>query len=713
MNRAIKILLGSVAVAVVVVIVAVVLVAVFFDANAYRGQIIAKVEQHTGRSMTLGAIHLSVFPTLGLKLDDAALGNAPGFGNQAFVSIHQADVGVRVLPLLLEHKLEVSSVYLSGLHLDLQRNAQGVTNWAGLEKSRTQAGPRAAEHAESAPALRAVEIGTVNISDASIHYADAQKHEDYQLDDFSLSVGALGSQQSSAFRTQFKTTSAKPAVAANVKASGKLTFDVAAQRYAVQDLALEVQAAGADIPGGKQDVKLSGDVAYDGKAGTARLATGRLSVAGVSLHTNLDVQGLGNDKLRFTGALRIDSFSPRDALEAFGFTRYRPRDIDVLRTASLAAELSGTRDSLAASSLEMKLDKTTVTGSVALTPLKSPTVRFDLKADALDVDHYLPIESAAPAAVASRKAPASPSGATPIPVDLLDKFNADGVLAVGKLVVHGVKMADASLRVAAHEGAMKSVDLKARLYGGSVASHTGVTPGALPRYTEKLALKDVDIGPLIKDATGKDVVSGRGDVDANVTSSGTTVQAARRALAGHVSVALANGALKGFDLGRIARQVTALAEGGGDGSAALATPAQKTDFTAVKASGKITNGVLTSKDLTGASPLLRLAGEGTVNLVDDTIDYTLKPTLVNTATGQGGKNLSQLRGITIPVHISGPFAKISYRADLRKALKGRAQQEVDKQLEKHKEEIEKGREHLRKELNKGLQNGLKGLFGTH
>ncbi len=51
-----------------------------FDANNYKPQIIEQVEKATGRSFSIdGDINLSIFPWIGLKVEDVALGNEKGF----------------------------------------------------------------------------------------------------------------------------------------------------------------------------------------------------------------------------------------------------------------------------------------------------------------------------------------------------------------------------------------------------------------------------------------------------------------------------------------------------------------------------------------------------------------------------------------------------------------------------------------------------------
>ena len=61
------------------------------------------------------------------------------------------------------------------------------------------------------------------------------------------------------------------------------------------------------------------------------------------------------------------------------------------------------------------------------------------------------------------------------------------------------------------------------------------------------------------------------------------------------------------------------------------------------------------------SPVLTATGTGTINLVNETIDYLLKPTLVG---GTGIGKLDQLSGKPIPVRITGNLSDPNFSVDV-------------------------------------------------
>jgi len=176
----------------------------------------------------------------------------------------------------------------------------------------------------------------------------------------------------------------------------------------------------------------------------------------------------------------------------------------------------------------------------------------------------------------------------------------------------------------------------------------------------------------------------------------------KRALNGNVSFEFKDGAVKGFNLGQIIRKADALLTG----TQLNESEPPQTDFTELSASAKITNGVLQSDALNAKSPLFRVDGAGKVDLANETLDYTAKPTIVNTISGQGGKDMSQLNGLTIPVHVTGPWSAPKYSLDLKLALQQKATEKLRGRLD---DQIQKklGDSPLKEKLSDTLNS----LFG--
>jgi len=139
------------------------------------------------------------------------------------------------------------------------------------------------------------------------------------------------------------------------------------------------------------------------------------------------------------------------------------------------------------------------------------------------------------------------------------------------------------------------------------------------------------------------------------------VNAMKKALAGNARVQLKDGAIKGINLAEVFRKAkTAL---GSQDARAQAAQTQQTDFSEMNATFKIQNGVAHNDDLDVKSPLFRVTGNGNIDVGNSTIDYTTNATVVASTKGQGGEDLAQLSGLTVPVRLIGPFDALAYKVD--------------------------------------------------
>jgi AsmA protein len=222
-------------------------------------------------------------------------------------------------------------------------------------------------------------------------------------------------------------------------------------------------------------------------------------------------------------------------------------------------------------------------------------------------------------------------------------------------------------------------------------------------------LNGVFIGPLLRDAAQIDTLEGRGSVQANLTARGASVPALKRALNGTASVNLADGSVKGVDIAGTIRSVRARIDQLQGRPVQSADKQQKTDFTELKASFKLTNGVARNDDLSLKSPLLRLEGAGDIDIGEDRLDYRLEATLVATTKGQGGRGVDELAGVTVPVQLTGaldsPQWSIDFGGMAASLAKKKVQQEILKRIPGAAEEPGS-----RGSLEEAIKGGLEGLF---
>ncbi len=287
---------------------------------------------------------------------------------------------------------------------------------------------------------------------------------------------------------------------------------------------------------------------------------------------------------------------------------------------------------------------------------KLPDIQAEARFDSLDLNKLLlPAKPGAAAVPASGPAPAD----TPVALDGLEAVNGRFSLAAAAFAFRQYRLADVKIEASLDAGTLRLSRLAGRAWGGTVEA-SGSAEAKARRIALKLSADNVDVNALLKDVAGKDLLEGSGRVSADVQTHGATVGAMRSQLSGNVALRLANGAVKGVNLARSFRQAKAMLGGRQDASA-KASSTEKTDFSEMSASARIAGGVAESDDLALKSPFLRIGGAGKFDIGRGTVDYTARAAVVDSAKGQEGAELALLKGVTVPVHLSGPFEAIDWK----------------------------------------------------
>lgn len=354
------------------------------------------------------------------------------------------------------------------------------------------------------------------------------------------------------------------------------------------------------------------------------------------------------------------------------------------------------------SALKGKLDEGGFDAKLGLRGFLPATYDFDIAIDKLDADRYLP----KPAQKDPKPHAGTNNADTAIDLSALQNLRANGSLRIGSLKVKNIRTANVRIDLRAADGKLHLQPLRADLYGGSVNGAIAVTAAKPARFAVRQTLANVNVGPLLQDATGSAPITGRGKVAFDVNAVGGTLGQVKKSLDGTARLELRDGAVQGINLAQVIRNAKARlgqAKGGqakgGEQQVGTGSTTEKTDFSELSASFKIANGVARNDDLRLKSPLIRVGGAGAIDLGNDRIDTTVRATVVSTLQGQGGPELQSLKGLTIPVQLEGPFTAIGWRIDFAGLVRGLAAKRVDEKSEE-----------VRSKLQEQLQQGLKGLF---
>ena len=636
MSRPGKIIGWLIAALVAVFVLGAVAFILFFDANDFRDEIARAAENATGREVTIeGDVGVTIFPWLAVDIGQTSLGNAPGFGDQPFAKIERARMSVRLLPLLLRQQIVVGGVDVAGLELNLAENRQGVSNWGDLFASETR------ETAEDkAPGDAAVDVAGVEFSDATVSYYDARSDSGYKLTNADMRIGPVSGTAQSLVVGGFSLDGTLDGIGAmptelNVS-TRSIGIDTVDKLVTIQPL--ELGALGMDISADVQPFSYEGDV-------------------------------------QPTAAISVDAFSPRSLMTVLGTEPPETADPVALTRLIIDANAAVTANTIDLTDVTIKLDDTTLRGSLVVPLSSGGAYRFDMAADRIELARYM-----APATESSAN-DASESVPVEIPTELIQTLNARGKLRVAAATLGDMLFENVELGLNAGKGSLRLNPVAAELFGGTYSGDVRINAaGSVPVLSVDEKIAGVDLGSLAVAMFGRENITGDISGAFKLSGRGQDLAAIQRSLAGNMSFELNDGAYEGTDIWFELRRARALLKSEAPPQPTL--PA-RTRFSAVTAIGVVKDGVMTNDDLFAELPFMQLRGRGKVDLAEATLDYGLTARVLErpeTLAGVSEEELDDFTEAVIPLKITGPLASPRVKPDIENLVRERVEQELKDRL---------------------------------
>ena len=346
------------------------------------------------------------------------LGNAAGFEPDVFARTEKVSVRVKLMPLL-SRQVEMDTVSVHGLTLNLAKDKDGNNNWDDLAK-----GGEEAETASGNSGVAALAIGGLDIQDANLSWKDAESGQSFQVSNLVARTGSLTPGKPVELSVEFDMEGGPPKLGGHVAMSGELNMDQDSGQFDASGLTIEVNLVGDELPGGKANLTFAADVAANLTQQTANLSNLKLTALGLEANGQLTVTDYQTAP-KMKGELSVSQFDPKAMLKELGQADIQTADPAALAALSLDTQISGSASALSLNPLKVLLDDTTLQGSLTL----GKAIRFDLDVDAIDADRYLPPQSEGEVATPGGAA----GGATGIPTETLRALDVDGKFAIGKL----------------------------------------------------------------------------------------------------------------------------------------------------------------------------------------------------------------------------------------------------------------------------------------
>ena len=451
MKALFRALLAIVGVLALVVVAGGIYVTTFLDPNDLKPRLVKAVKDQAGLELALnGPLDWSFYPRLGVSVEDAEAWLPEQERDQSpFASFTRAEVGVSFTPLL-SGEVEVEGVFLDGLKLALERDAQGRGNWESLlEHAATAADSGAADEAlppaksagvaladDTTPSVQNgagsmavnLDIASVQVTNGQIAYQDAASGLDMTLNDVALTSSNVSPDKAFPVELSFVADGREPELQSTVSLDGKVALDLQGGRHVLSGVSLDTttrmpslgdkdQSVALDIDtltldtdkqlyladGAELDATLHqaalGDKALPLKAtfgAEADLAAGTANLENLLLTSGSDLRLSGalkakditGDALSYSGQFKLAPLSPKAWMARVGMEAPQTAKSSALTSLAFSSPFKGDMSQVQLTNLVMALDDTTINGRLG-SSFDASQITFDLDVDALNLDDYL------------------------------------------------------------------------------------------------------------------------------------------------------------------------------------------------------------------------------------------------------------------------------------------------------------------------------------
>jgi AsmA protein len=330
---------------------------------------------------------------------------------------------------------------------------------------------------------------------------------------------------------------------------------------------------------------------------------------------------------------------------------------DLLQSVTGAANIRASAGLFAINGLTGTIGQDRFNGSATVDLTSKPLVEadFDLKHLDFTLGHASATPAGNSAANAGRAArPVAQDrrwSDQDVRVDGLNFIDADIRVSTAEFTINKFHVAPVLMQATLRRGIAQMTLSTTGFYGGHAEARLGLdASGALPTSSVHVDLNGARALPLLSDVADFHVLDGRLRAAIDVRATGASEQAAISTLNGSIDFVVEDGEVRGINIAKMVRTLMAVTLSGWQ-----ETPTEKTDFTQFTALFRIKDGQAATEDLQLASPLVRVSGTGSADLVNRTLQFKLDPKLVASLQGQGGT--TDVAGLGVPVVVEGSWSE--------------------------------------------------------
>ena len=557
----VKVLTGLVVLIVAVAVAAVLVI----DPNEYKDEIVATVEDRTGRDFSIDSdIDLKLGLTPSFAVSGVRIANAKWGSRPEMITVGEFAAEVALLPLIFGN-LQINRLVLRDADILIETDSNGRSN---LDFAAAETKEENGEGASDLP-----QINDVLIENAVLTLINGAQGTTTQLDVERLTAKAK-----------------------NLSAPLAIDF-------------LGV----ATLDGQKIEIGAAGEIG----APKLLLASGKpypieLKVTGLGLTATIE-GGVAD----LTNAKGIDLKIEVSGPDLLGLAPLTGGGLPPAGPITFTAALKGDVDKVALENFTLKIGRTDLAGRLSMDrDGKRPRFAGKIVAETIDVAELLPSETKTTDAPATNRDKIFPSD--PLPLDLLKAIDAELEFDVVQLILPGVTLADTKGVLALDNGALALKPLSATLVGSTIAGNIGIDTRRGPASVSlDLKAPTLDLGELLREFADLDQLRGNGAFSASLRGTGSSVAEIMATLNGHTRLLMNQGEMKNEFLGAVSGLSQTIGEVFGK-KEWIAVECIASDF-------DIANGIANSRINVINTELLLITTEGKVDLGQEKPDLKVTP----------------------------------------------------------------------------------------
>lgn len=308
------------------------------DPNHFKAKISARVNTLTQQQLTIrGNISWSLFPST-FEADDLVLNNNQTNDNIPLAHIGKAQVSVHLLPLLFG-KIDIRSIILDQVDINLRRQPDGHTNWYAYHP--IQINNKTIDF----------NIASLTLIHGNVVYQDNKNKKTWQANNIFFRADNFGTEQVFPITSTFTLMTPLQKHNLKVQLTANGNIDNRLQTAAINDVSFK---------------------------------TNQINIDGNFTST------LNKTKPDFQGNISIHAMDPHQLSNNFNLTIPTLHNPKALTYISSQFAFSGNMDAININPLKIKVDQTDFTGNMTI-QAQNNKLHFALVATQLNLDDYVPV----------------------------------------------------------------------------------------------------------------------------------------------------------------------------------------------------------------------------------------------------------------------------------------------------------------------------------